>query len=211
VKTDEFIKALASDRTVAPPPARTLTWNLLCGGAVALVGFLWVVGLRPDLAQALASPRFVLKPVLTLSLFIAAVAVLLRLARPAAGLGGRLRWLLVAPVLLAAGVFVELNLLPPGLWAERAVGTNSLWCLTMIPLIAVAPLTCALHALRQAAPTRPTLTGAMAGLVSGALAATFYAFHCTDDSPLFVAIWYVLALGIVTGAGALGGRQLLRW
>jgi hypothetical protein len=108
VKTDEFIKALASDRTVAPPPARTLARDLACGGAVALVGLLFGVGLRPDLALALASPRFVLKPVLTLSLFIAAVAVLLRLARPGAGLGGRSRWLLVAPVLLAAGVFVEL-------------------------------------------------------------------------------------------------------
>jgi hypothetical protein len=211
VKTDDFIKALASDRTVAPPPARTLARDLACGGAVALVGFLFVVGLRPDLAQALASPRFVLKPVLTLSLFIAAVAVLLRLARPGAALSGRSRWLLVAPLLLAAGVVVELISLPPELWAERAVGSNSLWCLTMIPLLAVAPLACALHALRQAAPTRPTLAGAMAGLVSGALAATFYAFHCTDDSPLFVAIWYVLALGIVSGVGALGGRRLLRW
>ena len=211
MKTDEFIRALASDRTVAPPPARTLARDLACGGAIALAAFLLLLGMRPDLADAFASPRFVLKPVLTLSLFIAAVVVLPGLARPGVDLSCRSRGLLVAPVLLGVGVILELVTLPPAIWATQAVGTNSFWCLTMIPLLALAPLACTLHALRQAAPTRPTLTGAVAGLATGALAATFYAFHCTDDSPLFVAIWYVLALAIVTAAGALGGRRLLRW
>jgi hypothetical protein len=211
VKTEEFIRALASDRTVAPPPARTLARDLACGGAVALAAFLLLLGLRPNLADAFASPRFVLKPVLTLSLFGAALAVLLRQARPGAALGGRARELLVAPVLLGAAVILELVSLPSANWAAKAVGTNSYWCLTMIPLLALAPLACTLHALRQAAPTRPTFTGAVAGLAAGALAATFYAFHCTDDSPLFVAIWYVLALAIVAAAGALCGSRLLRW
>jgi len=211
VKTEDFIKALASDHVVAPPPARTLTRDLACGGAVALVLFLLVLGLRPDVLQALSSPRFVLKPVLTLSLFLAGVAVLGSLARPTGSAAGRKRWLLVAPVLLVVAVVVELSLLPQELWAVRAVGHNSLWCLTMIPLLAAAPLACALHALRQAAPSRPVLTGALAGLVAGSLAATFYAFHCPDDSPLFVAIWYVLALAVVTAAGAVGGSRLLRW
>ena len=211
MKTEEFIRALASDRTVAPPPGRTLARDLACGGAVALVAFLLLLGLRPDLADAFASPRFVLKPVLTLSLFIAALAVLLGLARPGTALGGRARALLVAPLLLIVAVIVELLTLPPARWATQAIGTNNVWCLTLIPLLALAPLACTLHALRQAAPTRPTLTGAVAGLAAGALAATCYAFHCTDDSPLFVATWYVLALAIVTAAGALGGRRLLRW
>ena len=211
MKTDEFIRALASDRTVAPPPARTLARDLACGGAVALVAFLLTLGLRPDLADALSSPRFVLKPVLTLGLFVAALGVLLRLARPGVEWKGRSRALLVAPALLGAGVAFELVSLPSADWAAKAIGTNRYWCLTMIPLLALAPLACTLQALRQAAPTRPVLTGAVAGLATGALAATFYAFHCTDDSPLFVAIWYVLALAIVTGAGALGGSRLLRW
>ena len=41
--------------------------------------------------------------------------------------------------------------------------------------------------------------------------ATLYAFHCFDDSPLFVATWYTLATLVVTAAGALVGRRLLRW
>jgi len=43
------------------------------------------------------------------------------------------------------------------------------------------------------------------------VAALMYASNCTDDSPLFVASWYPLATAIVVAAGALAGRQWLRW
>ena len=29
--------------------------------------------------------------------------------------------------------------------------------------------------------------------------------HCTEDSPLFYAVWYVLAILVATGLGALPG------
>ena len=57
----------------------------------------------------------------------------------------------------------------------------------------------------------PHLAGAVAGLVSGGIAATFYAAHCTDDSPLFVAIWYTIAIAALTAIGAVGARGLVRW
>jgi hypothetical protein len=43
------------------------------------------------------------------------------------------------------------------------------------------------------------------------LGGAFYAAHCFDDSPLFVATWYTLAIAFVTGLGALLGSKLLRW
>jgi len=61
------------------------------------------------------------------------------------------------------------------------------------------------------AVTRPAAAGAMAGLLSAGLAATVYASHCTDDSPLFVATWYSLATALVTALGALLGSKLLRF
>ncbi len=53
--------------------------------------------------------------------------------------------------------------------------------------------------------------GAAAGLLAGAIGAALYATHCPDDSPLFVATWYTLAIGFVVGLGALAGSRLLRW
>ena len=211
MKTHELIKALARDATLAPPPQRTLGLNLACGAALALALFFLVLGLRPDIAAALHTLRFVLKPLLTVSLVVASLGVLLRLAHPGVAAGLWARLLLVAPLALATAVVVELCVLPESLWSTRAVGHNALACLAMIPLLSLPPLACCLLALKQAAPTRPALTGAVAGLLAGAVGATFYAMHCPDDSPLFVGLWYVLALAIVTGAGAIGGSRLLRW
>jgi hypothetical protein len=91
------------------------------------------------------------------------------------------------------------------------VGVNARLCLTLIPLLAIGPLACLLAALRQGAPSSPGLAGAIAGLAASGIAATFYAAHCTDDSPLFVMTWYLIAALIVTSAGYLIGRRLLRW
>ena len=66
-------------------------------------------------------------------------------------------------------------------------------------------------ALRQGAPEHPALAGAAAGLLAGAIGAALYATHCPDDSPLFVAAWYSLAIGFVVALGAVAGARLLRW
>jgi hypothetical protein len=55
------------------------------------------------------------------------------------------------------------------------------------------------------------LAGAVGGLLAGGLGAMLYASHCTDDSPLFVALWYVVAIALVAVVGALAGRLVLRW
>ncbi|MCC8942470.1 DUF1109 family protein, partial [Bradyrhizobium sp. Arg68] len=67
------------------------------------------------------------------------------------------------------------------------------------------------YGLRQGAPAQPAVAGAVAGLLSAGLAATIYASHCTDDSPLFVATWYTLATAIVASVGAIAGKQVLRY
>ena len=78
-------------------------------------------------------------------------------------------------------------------------------------VLALALLAAALIALRHGAPARPAVAGAFAGLLSAGLAATLYASHCTDDSPLFVATWYTLATALVTAIGALAGSKVLRF
>jgi hypothetical protein len=67
------------------------------------------------------------------------------------------------------------------------------------------------YTLRQGAPTNLTRTGAIAGLVAGALGATAYAFNCADDSLPFIAIWYGGSIALCTFIGARLGPKLLRW
>jgi hypothetical protein len=68
-----------------------------------------------------------------------------------------------------------------------------------------------LVALRRGAPLRPGIAGAVAGLCAGGLGAALYATHCIDDSPLFVAVWYSLAIAVVSLVGAVAGSRMLRW
>jgi hypothetical protein len=112
---------------------------------------------------------------------------------------------------MAGALALEMMAVPSADWMPRLVGHNMPVCLSMIPLIGLGPLVVFIAVLRHGAPTRPALAGAVAGLAAGGLAATFYAAHCTDDSPLFVAAWYTIALAFLAGLGALGGRVFARW
>jgi hypothetical protein len=98
--------------------------------------------------------------------------------------------LAIVPVLLAAGNLAELISVPVGLWSQRLIGTNALFCSKSIPFLGLAPLAATLFCLRQGAPEHPAPAGAAAGLLAGAIGAALYATHCPDDSPLFVAAWY---------------------
>ena len=89
---------------------------------------------------------------------------------------------------------------------ERFSGAHWLTRASGVPLLAGA-----LIGLRHGAPSRPAVAGAIAGMVSAGLAATLYASHCTDDSPLFVATWYTLATALVTAVGALMGARVLKY
>jgi hypothetical protein len=121
-------------------------------------------------------------------------------------------WLLLIPAgILLAGMGCEM-MKPQRLpMMTRLVGSNSRICLTAIPLMSLPLLAAALIGLRHGAPARPAVAGAIAGLLSAGLAATLYASHCTDDSPLFVATWYSIATALVTAIGALAGSKLLRF
>lgn len=210
MKTEDLIRSLALDTTVrVPPPERTGGLALIAAIPLAAVVFLVILGPRPDFVASLTNVRFLFKFLASLTLFAAMAHATLRLARP----GGRPNgWVLALPPLLVAGAaLVEWLVLPAGTRLAAAVGSNALVCLLAIPTIGLAPLAAFLVALRRAAPTRPALTGALAGLMAGGLAATFYAAHCPDDSPLFVGLWYTLAVGELALVGTLAGRRLLRW
>ena len=75
-------------------------------------------------------------------------------------------------------------------WLARLIGHNARACMINIPFLSLLPLAAILAALRLGATTRPVLSGAVAGLLAAGIGASFYAAHCPDDSPLFVATWY---------------------
>lgn len=148
---------------------------------------------------------------ITIALAISGGLLMFRIGKPGVPLRSS-AWGLLVPLVLAIGAAgFELSVMPPETWGARMVGHNSRLCLTIIPLLSAGPLACFLFALRHGAPGSPGLAAAIAGLASAGIAATFYAANCNDDSPLFVLLWYPIAISIVAGVGILAGRSLLRW
>ena len=212
MKTEQLIRTLAADNEHRVPPVGfVLTLALLAAAPVSMAMFLMELGVRPDVMTAMHNPFFDLKFVVTLALAISAIMVSLHLSRPEASLKGW-AWLLLIPAgILAAAIASEMMMPQRAPMMTRLIGSNSRICMTAIPLMALPLLAAALIALRHGAPARPAVAGAIAGLLSAGLAATMYASHCTDDSPLFVATWYTIATALVTAVGALAGARVLRF
>jgi len=210
--TGNLIKALSAD---ARRPAVSLgrLWMLAVGLAIVVAALVFSMMLHPraDIDTAAETLRFQFKFVMAGLLAVTALAALVALSRPEKVSGARLSLLAAAPAALVLAVLVEMAVVPEVEWGTRMVGRNWLYCMISIPVIGLGPLALFIVALRNAAPTRPALAGAVAGLAASGIAAFFYASHCTDDSPLFVATWYVIAIAVLTIGGALAGRVFAKW
>jgi hypothetical protein len=210
--TDRLIQTLAADNAHHERPVGfVVALALLIAAPFTLAMFLMELGVRPDVMTAMRNPLFDLKFLVTLGLALPAIAIAIHLSRPEASTRGW-TWLLLIPVgLLGIGIAGEM-MMPQRLpMMTRLVGSNSRVCMMAIPLLSLPLLAAALIGLRHGAPARPAVAGAFAGLLSAGLAATLYAAHCTDDSPLFVATWYTLAALLVAAIGALAGSRVLRF
>jgi hypothetical protein len=212
MKTDDLIKALAQDLPTKPPKlSQTLTQALIVSVPIAFGILIYAVQVRPDLLQVLATPRIAFKFAFTAAVIAASGWLALRLSRPGM-VAGPARWALGLVGLIVVGsVGLELAVLPASAWSSAWIGTRALACLALIPVLAAVPFAAILAAMRAGAPDHPALAGASAGLLAGSLGAFLYAMHCDNDSPLFVATWYGLAMLAITLLGAAIGSRILRW
>lgn len=211
MKTDDLISLMAQDAPVRVRLGRIVSLALIGAAIVAFASLLATIGLRSDLGLAVETVRVLFKVAITLAFALGAGSLLLRIGQPGVPVRGRVRLLLLSVGVLALGVGLELLVLPMSAWRPALMGHYALFCLVYIPAFAALPLVMLLAALRHAAPADPGLAGAAAGLAAGTIAAAVYALHCVDDSPLFLATWYSLAILMVAAVGYLVGRRLLRW
>ena len=161
MRTSEFIAALAADPVPEPIRlGRRIAAALAIGFAASLAIFALLLGPRPDIAAAASdSARFWLKFVDSFAFALPSLLLTLRLARPDAKPRALALWLIAPFVLLAAGVVVELMVVPQSEWLSRLVGENAMHCTVTIPTLAAPILAALIVALRAGAPLHPALTG----------------------------------------------------
>ncbi len=211
--TDNLIERLGSEVRAVPRglAARRLILGAGAGVVVAAVLMPLWIGVRPDLAQAVGTAAFWIKLAYTLGIAAATFWLLERLARPGARTLNQVIVGLAPPVAVLVLAAAELAGAEAAERPHLIMGASSHLCPWRIVALALPVLIGALWALRGLAPTRPTLTGAVAGLCAGGAGAFVYAFHCDERAMPFLALWYSGGIVISGVIGAVAGRRLLRW
>ena len=213
MKTDKLIEMLSTNlEPVKGGELRNVVLTALAGGAVvALCLMLAIFGVPAD---AVGGENFRLKVLalaFALGLVGASANLLVRLARPGdPGSKSLLPIGLLFLAMLVAGV-VALLLADSASWGGVIFGPQWAACLICIPLFAIAPFAALVWALRKGAPTGLARTGAIAGLVAGALGAAVFAVHYPGGSIPFIVLWYGGLIALCALAGAILGPRLLRW
>ena len=208
MKTDDLISALATNEAALAPEAQPrLLWALVAGVISSLVVCALFWGFLSQLLTVMQTPAFVAK----IGLGIATAALAL-MAWPAMLRPGQLksRALLVA---LVPAVLVWL-------WALLGTATplvsqafGGMWTTCTISIAALALpvwLWLVWHA-KHFAPTALRQAGAISGAIAGGVGAAVYSLYCPVFDAGYIAVWYVLGIGVCIALGALAGPRALRW
>ena len=213
MKTDELISLLAATPVPVSTHAveRRFAIALGLGLPLSVLLMLITMGLRADLAQAVAQWAFWMKLTFTAFLALGGLVVTERLSRPGVKVG--FTWAVIAAPLLVVWLVSAISLLTASPEQRLGLVMGSSWrsCAFNIALLSVPLLILTFWCVKDLAPTRLTLTGASAGFLSGALSALVYALHCTESAAPFLGIWYVFGIATPTLIGASLGSRLLRW
>ncbi|MBG7622400.1 DUF1109 domain-containing protein [Herbaspirillum sp. AP02] len=213
MKTDELISMMASG--VAPVdrrlPLRQMVQALTLGAVLSLLLMLKVYGLRPDLGVMLGVPMFWIKLAFPSALAMGAMLVLWRLMRPGLRVGAAWAGIALPSLAIWAGGALVLLASPAAQRLPLLMGSTWRSCPFNIALLSVPLFIGIFWAVRGMAPTRLRLTGAVAGLLAGAVATMVYCLHCPEMEAPFWGVWYFLGILVPAFAGLLLGPRLLRW
>ncbi|MCG5237855.1 NrsF family protein [Xanthobacter oligotrophicus] len=213
ISTDALIDALAGDLSATPVPSvrRTLALAFAVGSAVSAAAMLALLGLRPDMASALATASFWIKLIFPFGLAVAGLMAVDRLGRPGAAAGRGYAVGIAVAGTMALLASVQLATAPRDAMRPLLLGHTLDHCTALIMLLALPILAAGMYAMRQMAPTRLRLAGAAVGVTAGALSAAIYAIACDETALPFVTLWYGAGIALTGVLGALLGPRLLRW
>jgi hypothetical protein len=212
ITTPALIESLARGvtpvRRLRPPLLRALGWLIL---AAVVIGLLAISqGIRPDLAQRLRQPQFVIGLTATVATGICAAIAAFMLSLPDRS---RLWALLPAPAL---GIWLStiglqcltnwITVAPGGMRLGETARCSATLVLTSLPLSLALLLM-----LRHAAPLRPTAATLTGSLAVAAITGTALSLFHDLDASVMILVWNVGTAAILVGLAALFGRRLFCW
>ena len=210
---ERLIDRLVTDlRPVGPRRPGLDAVILLTLFALELAAFLASGAMRPDMPAAMAAPSFWWK-LASLGLIAAIGGVVAILSfdpihSPRPGLRALAA---IAGLCLAAGWMLDAAREGWPALATRLDWRDGLHCVVEMVMLSVPPVIAQGLLMRRGAATDRGGTALTVGLASAAWGAFIFVFACPNDDPLYIAVWYVLGCGIVTGLARLALPRLTRW
>ena len=212
ITTPDLIDALAANlapvRRLRPPVTRAFSWLLLAALVVAVLAV--SQGIRPDLAQRLREPTFILGILgALLTGVLAAVAAFML------GLPDRSRFWLLLPapalVLWLSTIGYQcltdwVSLEPNGIRFGETVRCFATLVLTSLPLSLAMLLM-----LRYAAPLRPTAATLTGSLAVAAITATALSLFHDLDATVMILMWNLGTAALFVGLGGAFGGTMFSW
>ena len=212
ITTPDLIEALAANltpvRRLRPPVTRAACWLLLAALVLALLAV--SQGIRPDLAQRLREPTFILGMSGALLTGVLAAVATFMLSLP-----DRSRFCLLLPapalVLWLSTIGYQcltnwVSLEPNGIHLGETAQCFATLVLTSLPLSLAM-----LVMLRYAAPLRPiavTLTGSLA---VAAISATALSLFHELDATVMILMWNLGTAALFVGLGGALGGKVFSW
>ncbi|MGI4766615.1 MAG: NrsF family protein [Janthinobacterium lividum] len=200
--TDALIRDLSVDLApVRRRSPRREVGALLALGAAELALLLMAGLMRPDLGRVLSSPFMIWKIGSLVLLAGVSCTVAMRSFAPPAPSRRSLMLLLGLAVLTVIGGALVTSAAESGRpLIERLSPAHGLVCAASIVVLA-SPLVALLAALmRRAAPVHPGRSALTTGLAASTCGALLFAVCCPANDPLYVVVWYSVAVAAVTAA-----------
>lgn len=198
--TDSLILDLSAD--LAPVKRRSVPHEavlLVAVGAAELVLLLGAGAMRQDMERVILSPFMIWKIGSLMLLAGVTCAIAMRsFSPPASSRRSLLLAFGLAALAIVAGIFVTAADGGRPL-LDRLSPVHGVLCATSIVVLAT-PLVVALAALmRRAAPVRPKQSALACGLAAATSGALVFTVCCPMNDPLYIAVWYSVAVTIVAG------------
>ncbi len=211
--TETLIESLVADLRPVKPRNRSTETLILAGlGALQLLLFVVIYGVRADFMPAMHSSALWWKVISMGVIALLGVAAVLRSLDPANAIRTNLgRIAAVAAIALAAGWLIDAGAGGREALLARLNWHHGLQCVWMVFILSQPAVIGLTLLARHGAPTDLPRTALAAGLAAAGWGGFVFAFACPFDDPLYVAVWYTVAVIAVAAPMRWLLPKLTRW
>ena len=210
---ESLIQELSREPAVArrfPTPSRLIAGLLIACLVCGVLGQLYL-GVRPDFTATFADAYLWAEVacllLLLASSLLASVLVMYPDAYQRPGLT-RLPYGVFALLVLLCAVQLVVQ---PDLRIQDATDMHGITCTLSIAAVAIVPSALVMVLLSRGAVVHPMQAGSLAVLTGTALGCLVVRLHEANDSMMHVVTWHYLPTMLLSLAGVLLGRRLLKW